>query len=145
MRTQLHQQEEYIGRKELACDVSCGLTVPWPDAVAYAVIISYLYCLGARLPTHPPHNLRLASVSRLCGGATEGAGSVELFDTFCTVPVIASSAPIRRAKCMKPALRRIGVSALTRDFSLAMGSGAVDSRSKVLTDPEIIIEERTRR
>src|SRR5262249_47765361 len=53
MRTQLHQQEEYIGRKELLATSSSGLTVPWPDAVAYAVIISYLYCLGARSPTHP--------------------------------------------------------------------------------------------
>jgi len=90
MRTQLHQQEEYIGRKELDVQLRPNRTLARCRRVRRDYM--YLYCLGARLPTHPPHNLRLASVSRLCGGATEGAGSVELFDTFYTVPVIASSA-----------------------------------------------------
>src|SRR5262249_22807752 len=91
IRTPVHQQEEYIGRKGLACDVQ-----QQPNrtlARCRRVRLDYIIPLMSRG--------QIAHASRTISAlpvATEGAGSVELFDTFCTVPVIASSAPIRRAK-----------------------------------------------
>src|SRR5215831_7414158 len=91
MRTPLHQREEYIGRKELACDVQQqpNRTV----ARCRRVRLDYIIPLLSRGQiAHPSRTISALPV------ATEGAGSVELFDTFCTVPVIASSGPIRWAK-----------------------------------------------